>query len=165
MRGESGRSSFAEREAKGIVYEESLVSDIGRTCLMKIGYKSRWWERCNHVCEKFGLWELVNLLWLRHISKDGMTMLGMKYDRNVWKKTFDERINEYGRKWWRNGFGMNRREQQYLQVNSQPKNEKYANGRMGARGRLMVRGGCLPVRGSKGMELKNDDDLCMCETK
>ena len=24
-----------------IVYEESLVSDIGRACLMKVGYKSR----------------------------------------------------------------------------------------------------------------------------
>ena len=28
-----------------IVYEESLVSDIGRACLMEVGYKSR----CNHV--------------------------------------------------------------------------------------------------------------------
>ena len=28
--------------------------------LMEVGYKSRWWARCNHVCEKFGLWELVN---------------------------------------------------------------------------------------------------------
>ena len=31
--------------------------------------------------------------------------------------------------------------------------------------RLMVRGGCLPVRGSKGMEWKYDDDLCVCGTK
>ena len=29
----------------------------------------------------------------------------------------------------------------------------------------MVRGGCLPVRGSKGMEWKYDDDLCECGTK
>ena len=29
----------------------------------------------------------------------------------------------------------------------------------------MVRGGCLPVRGSKGMEWKCDDDLCVCWTK
>ena len=69
VRGESGWSSFAETEVKCIVdwllrimYEESLVSDIGRACLMEVGYKSRWWERYNHVCEKFGLWELVNLL-------------------------------------------------------------------------------------------------------
>ena len=90
-----------EREVNGIVdwllrivYEESMVSDIGRTCLMDIGYKSRWWARCIciDVCEKFGLWEMVNLLWLRNISKEGMAMLGIKYDRNVWKKTFVDRI-------------------------------------------------------------------------
>ena len=66
-----------------IVYEESLVSDIGRECLMEVGYKSRWWARSNHVCDKFGLWELVNLLWLRDINKEGMAMLGKKYGRNV----------------------------------------------------------------------------------
>ena len=71
--------SLAEREVKcivdwllRIVYEESLVSDIGRACLMEVGYKSRWWARCNHVCDKFGLWELVNLLWLKNINKEGM---------------------------------------------------------------------------------------------
>ena len=42
---------------------------------MEIGYQSRWWARYIHVCEKFGLWELVNLLWLRNISKEGMDML------------------------------------------------------------------------------------------
>ena len=77
VRGESGWSSFAEREVKcivdwmlRIVYEESLVSDIGRACLMEVGYKYRWWAIYNHVCEKFGLWELVNLLWLRNINKE-----------------------------------------------------------------------------------------------
>ena len=43
-----------------IVYEECLVSDIGRVYLMEIGYKSRWWGKCNNVCEKFGMWELLN---------------------------------------------------------------------------------------------------------
>ena len=50
-------------------------------------------------------------------------------------------------------------------MKSQPKNEKYANGSVGVSVRLMVRGGCLPVRGSKGMEWKYDDDLCVCGTK
>ena len=77
VRGESGWSSFAEREVKcivdwllKIVYEESLVYDIGRACLMEVGYTSRWWARRNHVCDKFGLWKLVNLLWLRNINKE-----------------------------------------------------------------------------------------------
>ena len=56
-----------------ILYEESQVYDIGRAYMMEVGYKSRWWARCNHVCDKFGLWELVNLLWLKHINKEGMT--------------------------------------------------------------------------------------------
>ena len=34
-----------------------------------------------------------------NINKEGMTMFGMTYDRNVWKKTFVERIQEYGRRW------------------------------------------------------------------
>ena len=46
-------------------------------------------------------------------------MLGMKYNRKVWKTTFVERIHEYGRKWWRNGFGMNERTQQYGHLKNQ----------------------------------------------
>ena len=95
----------------------------------------------------------------------GIAILGMKYDRNVWKKTFVKRFQEYGRRRWRNGFGMNEREQQYVHVRSQPKNEKYANGSVGARVRIRGREGGLPVRGSKGMEWKYDDDLCVCGTK
>ena len=41
---------------------------------------------CNHVCDKFGLWELVILPWLRSINKECMALLGMEYDRNVWKR-------------------------------------------------------------------------------
>ena len=48
-----------------IEYEESMVYDIGRVCMMEIGYKSRWCAGFNHVCEKFGLWKLVKLIWLR----------------------------------------------------------------------------------------------------
>ena len=51
------------------------------------------------------------------------------------------RIQEDGRRQWRNGLGINEREQQYVHMKSQPKNEKYANGSVGARVRLIVRGG------------------------
>ena len=37
-------------------------------------------------------------------------------------------------------------------MKSQPKNEKYENCSVEVRVRLMVNGGCLPVRGFKGME-------------
>ena len=43
-----------------------------------------------------------------------MAMLGIKYDRSVWKKTLVARIQEDGRRQWRNGFGINEREQQYI---------------------------------------------------
>ena len=79
----------------------------------------------------------MNLLWFKNINKEGMAMLGMKYDRNVWKKTFVARIQKHGRRQWRNSFGINEREQ-YVHMKSQPKNEKYANGSVGARVRSMV---------------------------
>ena len=72
------------------------------------------------VISSVGLWELANLLCLRNINKEGMAMLGMKYDKNVWKKTLLTRIHEYGRREWRNGFGINEREQQYVHMKSQP---------------------------------------------
>ena len=137
VRGDSEWSSFSEMEVKcivdwmlRIVYEESMsmVYDIGRAYLMEVGYESRWWARYNHVCDKFGLWELVNRLWLRNINMEGMAMLGMKYDINMWKKTLVARIQEYGRRQWRNGLDINEREQQYVHMKSQQKKEKYVNG-------------------------------------
>ena len=47
-----------------------------------------------------------------------------------------------------------------LKMKSQSKNEKYANGNVGARVRLMVSGDCLPVK-----EWKYTDHLCECGTK
>ena len=64
----------------------------------------------------------MNLLWLRNINKEGMAMLGMKYDRNVWKKTFVARIQEYGRRHWRNGLVINEREQQYEESTKKMRN-------------------------------------------
>ena len=50
-----------------------------------------------------------------------MDMLGMKYDRSVWKKTLVVRIKEDVRIQWRNGFGINEREQQYVHMKSKQK--------------------------------------------
>ena len=43
-----------------------------------------------------------------------------------------------------------------------PKNESFADGNVGAGVRLMVRGGCLPLRGSERMTWKYEDDMCRC---
>ena len=105
IRGDTGWSTFEEREAKvmvewmlRVVVEKNLMSEIGRACLIETGCKSRWWTRYRHICTKFGLMELVNLIILRDVN--GMVSLGMKMDRKVWKKYISERIQEVGREAW-----------------------------------------------------------------
>ena len=85
----------------------------------------------------------------------------------MWKKTLVARIQEDGRRQWRNGFGIHEREQQYVHMKSQQKKKRNMQMAVWERVRLMVRGGCLPVRckNSNGMEWKYDDDLCVCVTK
>ena len=41
-------------------------------------------------------------------------------------------------------------------------NEKYVDGGVGAMVRMMVRGGCLPVRGSTWISWMYDDMRCVC---
>ena len=50
-----------------------------------------------------------------------------------------------------------------MEMKRWPRNESFAHGSVGARVRLVVSGGCLPVRGSKRMTWKYDDDCCVCE--
>ena len=57
-------------------------------------------------------------------------MLAMKYNKNMWNKTLVARIQSMA--------GDNEREQWYVHMMSQPKNEKYANGSVGARVRMRL---------------------------
>ena len=75
-----------------VVFENNLMSEIGRACLIETGCKSRWLARCRHILTKFGLMELVNLILMRDVSVNGMMSLGMNMDRKVWKKYICERI-------------------------------------------------------------------------
>ena len=43
-----------------------------------------------------------------------------------------------------------------------PRNDSITDGNVGAGVRLMVRGGCFPVRGNKMMTWKYDDDKWRC---
>ena len=108
IRGETGWSTFEEREAKAMVkwmlrvlFEVNLTSEIGRACLVEIGCKSRWWGRCMHICSKFGLIELVNLIWLRDASVNGIVNIRMTVEEEIWKKYICERIREVGREAWK----------------------------------------------------------------
>ena len=78
-------------------------------------------------------------------------------DRKVWKKYICERIQEVGRQSWKNGFNDTEREKEYIETKRCPRNESFADGSVGARVKLMVRAGCLPVRGGEMMAWKYDD--------
>ena len=91
IRVETGWSTFEEREANvmvewmlRVVVKENLK--IGRACLIETGYKSRCWAKCWHMCFKFELMELVNLIILRDASVNGMVSIEMKMNRKVYKK-------------------------------------------------------------------------------
>ena len=86
------------------------MSELGRACLIEMGCKSRWWSRCRHICSKLGLLELVNLICLRAVSVNGMVNLGMNVDGEGWKKYICERIQECGRRAWKDGFNDTERE-------------------------------------------------------
>ena len=62
------------------------MADLGRACLLEIWCKSGWWARCRHICNKFGLKELVNLICLGDVSVNGVDKLGM----SVNEKNMDE---------------------------------------------------------------------------
>ena len=64
-----------------VVFEENMVSEIGRACLIEIRCKSRWWSRCSLICSKSGKLELVNLICLREVSVYGMLNLRMNVER------------------------------------------------------------------------------------
>ena len=81
-----------------VVFEENMVSEIGKACLIEIGCKPRWWSRCRHVCSKSGLLELVNLICLREVSVNEMVNLGMNVEREGWNKYIRERVvGEHGK--------------------------------------------------------------------
>ena len=108
---------------------------------------------------KFGLMEMVNLIWLREVSVNGMVNLGINVDGKGCKKYICEIIQEGGRGAWKYGFNDTDREKEYVRMKESPRNESFADGSVGARERLMVRVGCLPMRESGRMAWKYD---CKC---
>ena len=171
IRGETGWSTFEEREAKAmsdwavrLVFEENKMSEIGRACLIEIGARSRWWCRMRHTCNKFGLNELMNLICLGDMSIDGMLSINLNKEMKGWKRELHDKIQSVGRDRWIHGFRD--RDQEYVRNKAVPMNEQYANGSIGASVRLMIRGGSLPVRGDDKMKWKYETDpygdKCKC---
>ena len=179
IRGETGWSTFEEREAKAmsdwavrLVFEENKISEIGRACLIEIGARSRWWCRMRYICNKFGLNELMNLICLGDMSVDRMLSINLNKEMKGWKRELHDKIQSVGRDRWTHGFSDRDREQEYVRNKGVPMNEQYASGSIGASVRLIIRGGSLPVRGDDKMKWKYETDpygdKCKCgkvETK
>ena len=90
IRGETCWSTFEERKAKAIVkwmlrvvFKVNLMSGISRACLIETVYKLRWWAQGRNICSKFGLMELVNLIWLRYASVNEMVNLGFNVTEKI----------------------------------------------------------------------------------
>ena len=106
--------------------------------------------------------ELVNLIWLRDASVNGMVNLRRNVEEEVWKKYICERIQEVGKEAWKDVFKNTKRGKEYVRMKECPRRKSFADGGVGAKVRLMVREGCLPVRGSGTMKWKYQNDLCGC---
>ena len=110
-----------------MVFEENMVSEIGRTCLIEIGCKSRWWSRCRHSYSKYVLLKLVNRICVREVSVNGMVNLGMNVEREGWKKYICERIQESCRRAWKCDFNDTEREKEYVRMKESPRNQSFAD--------------------------------------
>ena len=84
--------------------------------MIELGCKSRWWTRGRQIYNKFWLFELVNLIWLREVSLNGMVKLGMNVNGDFWKKHICNRIREVGKQVWGNGFDDTEREKEYVKM-------------------------------------------------
>ena len=76
------------------------------------------------------------------------------------EKHICSRIREVGNQLWKNGFNDTEREKEYVQMKECPRNESFADGKVGTGVRLMVRGGCFPVRWND--RITWTDDKCRC---
>ena len=68
-------------------FPQSACAYDCRTEMLEMRCKSRCWvRRCRNICSKFGLIELVNVIWLRDASVNGMVNLRINVEEEVWKK-------------------------------------------------------------------------------
>ncbi|ELU08790.1 hypothetical protein CAPTEDRAFT_193247, partial [Capitella teleta] len=173
VQGESGWSSFWEREVKAkvafvvrVLEEDGLVARVGRACLMEIGVRSKWWKKIGKMTEELGVDVLSNLVWLRRMSAIGVAEMGICEDerKRMRKVELERRVQEVGRMRWEEQLQRYERTRRYAQEKGEMKLEQYADGQDGAGMRLMMRGDCLPVRMNECVRWKygEDERRCTC---
>jgi hypothetical protein len=174
VKGETGWSSFGERDAKvravyinRVLEEGDIVSQVGKACVGKIGVKSRWWRGVVSLGRQLGLDILMKIVCKTKVTWAGVRQLGYSERElvNIRKKELEKRIQEHGRKEWKKMGGEGNEEvRRYIEWKEDLRMERYADGSEGARVRMMMRGDSLPVRSNHTVEWKyrEDERMCIC---
>ena len=104
------------------IYERMIeMVKIKKECLMVVFIDM---EKAH---SKFGLKEMVNLIWLREVSGNGMVNIGINVDGEGCKKYICEIIQEGSRGAWKYGFNDTEREKGYVRMKESPRNESIAD--------------------------------------
>ena len=169
LRGETGLSTFGEREAKAktavlsrIVFEDSLMSKVGRWSLKEIGGRSRWWRRVTHIAKEYGLREVTGLFELRCATVRALaSVCGRQPESEKWRGELKALVEREGRQKWMREKRASEEPGLYREKEA-PAFEAYADDSMGARVRMMLRCGALPVGAAKCQEWKGEAQVCHC---
>ena len=93
-----------------VIFDVSVVAEIGRACLVEMGARSRWWARMRHLCHKFGMEDLLNLICVADMSVKGLENMNMCTSKKVWEARVNEKVCKIGCDRWTEGFSGSERE-------------------------------------------------------
>ena len=165
---ETGWSTFEEREARmkmrllrRIIDGENKVSEVGRACLMEIGKKSKWWSGVMRMADAMEIRRVGDLITYGRVSLGGLNEIGGK-EEEVSQRVMEDKIRQYGNAVWNKKCQGSVRLEAYGERKWDGKLERYADGSVGAKVRMMMRGDSLVVRGSRNMEWRYRDRRCEC---
>ena len=169
IRGETGWSTFKEREAKvkldwalRVVFEEGPVSRIGRACAAELGNASRWWRRVYEIAGMVGMEDLMNIIALKRVNRNGLERLDLTADVQLWKAELKNSVEKWGLQKWREDMGNSEEMVEYRCWKRKPAKEGYVNASVGAKVRMLLRGGYLPLRGNRKFQWRGADVKCIC---
>ena len=169
IRGETGWSTFLEREAKSkiewarrIIFEENIMSEIGRASILEIGFKSKWWKRVKFLCKKFMFNDFVNVLCIRLLSVEGLERLQLNTNPIFWKSLIQTQVKRIGKEMWISELRKNDRTREYADWKKEPIADVYVNGSAGAKVRMLTRCGYLPVRNNTMLDWRMEVHTCTC---
>ena len=120
VRGETGWSSFKEREAKvkldwmrRVIFENGIVSRIGRACVAELGTKSKWWRRVDEIANMIGLDKWMNVIALKRVNQDGLHRLSYDTEEKRWKLHIRKMVEDWGQKAWQDAMGRSEDMREY----------------------------------------------------